>query len=114
MASLSTFVSSVESAAVLIKEWNFAAVGPSGQPERRAVTVEAISELFRGRPLARTGWTLQYESASPLERAEGNGSAASPDTTSATAANTAGDASPLEAAAPVAEPVEPASSAPVP
>lgn len=92
IAALAPFVTAVESAAHLIKAWNYALPGADGQPVRQPITPETVAELFRGRPVARAGWTLQYETASPLERAEGNVFAASPDTTSATAANTAGAA----------------------
>lgn len=111
IASLSPFVSAVESAAALIVDWNYAVADGRRQPVKAAVTPETVAQLFRGRPLARSGWTLQYEAASPLERAEGNVFAASPDTTSATAATTAGDApapDPAAAGAASAEPEGPA------
>ncbi|NBB65300.1 hypothetical protein GVN18_39235, partial [Pseudomonas sp. ODNR1LW] len=92
VAALAPFVTAVESATHLIKAWNYAVLDETGRAVRAPIEAETIAELFRGRPVARAGWTLQYETASPLERAEGNGFAASPDTTSATAANTAGAA----------------------
>lgn len=113
-ASLATFVSAVESAGVLITDWNLAVQARGEAPVKQPVTVETIAELFRGRPSARAGWVLQYDTASPLERAEGNGSAASPDTTSATAANTAGDAPQREAAAAAAASDAQESSVPAP
>ena len=93
IAALAPFISAVESASLLVTDWNLAYPDAEGRPVKAPLSPDAIAELFRGRPLARAGWNLQYETVSPLERAEGNVSAASPDTTSATAANTAGDAS---------------------
>lgn len=99
VAALAPFVTAVESGAHLIKAWNYARLDEAGQPVRAPIDAETVAELFRGRPVARAGWTLQYETASPLERAEGNVFAASPATTSATAANTAEAASdPAQAA----------------
>ncbi|HCQ52685.1 MAG TPA: hypothetical protein DIV82_00295 [Brevundimonas diminuta] len=99
---------------MLIADWNLAIAAEGREPVKQAVSVEAIAELFRGRPNARAGWVLQFDTASPLERAEGNGSAASPDTTSATAANTAEDARRPEAGAAAAASAEPGSSVPAP
>ena len=113
-ASLATFVSAVESAGVLVTDWNLAIAVDGGKPVKQDVNVEAIAELFRGRPNARAGWVLQYDTASPLERAEGNGTAASPDTTSATAANIAEGAQRPGAAAAGAASGGPGSSAPAP
>jgi|GEM_PF-2484108 len=114
LAALGGFISAVESGAHLIEAWNLAIVGADGKPERVPVTAEAVAELFRGRPAARAGWTLQYDNASPLDRAEGNGFAASPATTSATAANTAGDAPSGRPDAVEAASDQPGSSAPAP
>lgn len=113
LAALSPFIAAVESAALLVQDWNYGRMGPEG-PEKVPVSPEAIAELFRGRPLARAGWTLQYDTVSPLERAEGNDFAASPDTTSAMAATTAGAASPSAADAAGAAPAEPGNTAPAP
>lgn len=114
VAQLAPFITAVESAAHLIKGWNYATLDASGTAVRAPVTAANIAELFRGRPLARSGWMLQFETVSPLERAEGNVFAASPDTTSATAANTAGDASPQRAPAPGAAGDGRGNSAPAP
>ncbi len=88
ISALSPFIAAVESAAQLFKDWNLGFAGPDGRVLKEALSPQAIAELFRGRPLARAGWMLQYDGVSPLERAEGNVSAASPNTTSAMAANT--------------------------
>lgn len=114
VAALAPFVTAVESAAHLIKAWNYARLDEAGRPQRAPIDAETVAELFRGRPVARAGWTLQYETASPLERAEGNGFAASPATTSATAANIAGAASDPAPAAPGAGSDAPADPAPAP
>ena len=114
IASLAPLISAVESAALLITDWNVAYPDSEGRPIKAARTPEAFAELFTGRPLCRAGWTLQYETVSPLERAEGNVSAASLDTTSATAANTVGDAPRPEAGAAGAASDEPARPVPGP
>lgn len=113
LAGLAPFIAAVESATLLVKDWNYARMGDDG-PEKVPVSAEAIAELFRGRPLARSGWTLQYDTVSPLERAEGNGFAASPNTTSATAATTAGAASQSEAPAAGEAPAAQDDTAPAP
>lgn len=112
VAALSPFVSAVESAAALITDWNYALAGDP--PSKVEITPQTIATLFRGRPAARSGWVLQYEGASPLERAEGNGSAASPDGTSATAANTVRDASGQDPDAAGAASAAPAAPVPEP
>ena len=114
VAQLAPFITAVESAAHLITAWNYATLNADGQPVRVPINAGTIAELFRGRPSARSGWMLQFETVSPLERAEGNVFAASPNTTSATAAPTAGDVSPQKAPAPGAGGGEPGSSAPAP
>lgn len=115
LAGLSPFIAAVESATLLVQDWNYGRAGADGRPpEKIPVSAEAIAELFRGRPLARAGWTLQYDTVSPLERAEGNGFAASPNTTSATAATTAGGASRSEAPAAGAAPAVQDDTAPAP
>lgn len=114
LAGLAPFVAAVESATLLVDDWNYGRQAAGGEPEKVPVSAEAIAELFRGRPLARSGWTLQYETVSPLERAEGNGFAASPDTTSATAATTAGAASPSAADAAGEAPAAQDDTAPAP
>lgn len=114
VAQLAPFITAVESAAHLIVAWNYATLNADGQPVRAPVNAATIAELFRGRPSARSGWMLQFETVSPLERAEGNVSAASPNTTSATAAPIAEGVSLQKAPVPGEAEGEPGSSAPAP
>jgi hypothetical protein len=114
IAALTPFITAIESAALLVVDWNYAIRDPDGAVAKVAITPETIAELFRGRPLARSGWNLQYETVTPMERSEGNVSAASPDTTSATAANTAEGASRAEADAAAAVSAAPAVPVPEP
>lgn len=91
IASLTPLVSAIESASMLWTDWNLGDETPEG-PVKASLDVARIAELLRGRPNARAAWAIHLDNAGPLDRAEGNGSAASPVTSTDGAANTAGDA----------------------
>ncbi len=93
VAHLVPLITAIETATALIVDWNYARPDGAGGFEKAPISVEVVSELFRGRPRVRQAWLIHLDNVSPMERVEGNASAASPSTTSATAANTVGDAS---------------------
>lgn len=88
VGTLAPLISSIESAVHLWTDWNVGDVGPDG-PVARPLSVETIAAFLRGRPRARAAWNVHLDNASPMDRAEGNGSAASPNTSTGEAANTA-------------------------
>lgn len=113
VSAMAPLVTGIEGAFLLWTDWNLGEVGPDGKAVKVPLTVERIAELFRGRPRVRTAWNVHLDAASPMDRAEGNVYAASPDTTTDAAATTAGDA-PAEAhPAPGASAADPEPSAPV-
>lgn len=93
MPGLARLLTSVETAAHLWRDWNFA----ERDPESGEVTVLPLDRPNILRvledPQIRVVWTANLEAASPLGRDEGNASAASPSGTTAQAATTATDAS---------------------
>lgn len=92
LLALSRLVSSVETAMLLWKDWNFAEV-PKGN--KKAVKLELTpANVLRLLEDAgcRAAWLAHYDNASPLERAEGNESAVSPDGSTGAAATGADDA----------------------
>lgn len=93
VAGLSRIVVAVESAVLLWKDWNIAdpGEGEGGTPVKRPMTAANIAALLGDQNL-RAAWMMHLDDASPMERAEGNVSAASPTTTSGEAATTAGAA----------------------
>jgi hypothetical protein len=89
LLALSRLVSSVETAKLLWRDWNFAEV-PKGKkdPVKLALTPANILRLLEDAG-CRAAWLAHFDNASPLERAEGNGSAASLTGSTASAANSA-------------------------
>lgn len=94
LPALARLLTAVEAAAHHWKAWNYAEdvkVGdtPPGQilPLTRANIFRCLTD-----PQVRQLWMAYFDSVSGLERAEGNGSAASPNGTTARAATTAEDA----------------------
>lgn len=73
LSALAPFITAVESATVLLVDWNLALPDADGNPVKVTLEPEAIAEAFRGRPMARAGWNLQHEAVSPWDRAEGKG-----------------------------------------
>lgn len=92
LPGLARLIASVETAAELWVDWNFAELNDEGQPEVLPLTRANIVRLLEDQQI-RLVWNAHLESASPLERDEGNGFAASPGGTTAEAANTADNAS---------------------
>lgn len=112
---LAVFITAVESARVLWRDWNYAKEPPAGeQPVKAPLDLEHIVEVLSV-PHFRSAWNIHLDMASPLERAEGNGSGASPNTSSdvtAEAPTTATGADESTPPAPVASLAEPDGSAP--
>lgn len=94
VSALAPLIAAIEGAVHLITDWNFAEIGPDG-PVKAPITVETVARLFAGRPAVRAAWSVHLDNASPLDRVEGNVSAASPNTNMDEAANTA-EAAPSE------------------
>lgn len=111
---LSLFITAVESAQLLWKDWNFA-LQPDEGPAVKAPLDLAHILIVLGKPAHRQAWNIWLDVASPLERAEGNGSGVSPNTSSDVteeAPTTAGDASSETPPAPEAAPDPADNSAP--
>lgn len=92
MPGMARLIASVETAAELWVDWNFAELDEEGQPQILPLTRANIVRLLEDQQI-RMVWNANLEAASPLEREEGNGSAASPAGTTAEAATTADNAS---------------------
>lgn len=107
--ALGRIATAVEFAVLLWREWTYSRAGVD--EGAAPLTPEVIGELLAD-PHIRAAWMMQLDAASPLERAEGNGSGASPNGSSAEAPNTAPAAPASEAPAPTDGPAEPAGSAP--
>lgn len=104
------YVTAVESAVALWRDWNFALQPLDGSaPVKAPLDLENIARVMKN-PRIRAAWNVHLDQASPLERAEGNGSGASLNTSSdgtGEAPNTAGDA---QGPTPPAPEVDPAST----
>lgn len=111
---LASFITAVESARLLWKDWNFALQPAEGPPVKAPLDLQHIL-IVLGKPAHRQAWNIWLDVASPLERAEGNGSGVSPNTSSDVteeAPITAEDASSETLPVQRAEPDQPESSAP--
>lgn len=108
------FVTAVESARALWRDWNFALQPAEGEPVKAPLDLDHIAKLLSVTSF-RSAWNLHLDLASPLDRAEGNGFGASLNTNSdatGEAPNTAADASEPAPPAPEAGPAAADSSAP--
>lgn len=92
LLGLARLIASVETAAELWVDWNFAELDEAGQPQILPLTRANIVRLLEDQQI-RLVWNAHLEAASPLERDEGNVSAASPNGNTAEAATTADSAS---------------------
>lgn len=110
IGALARVVTAMETAFLLWRDWTAAHV-VDGEVERRPLTAAHIAEVLLDQNL-RMAWLIHLDAASPLERAEGNGSGASPNGSSAEAPNTAPDAPETRGPVPEASPAERAGSAP--
>ncbi len=110
IGALARVVTAMETAFLLWRDWT-AAHEVDGRIERRPLTEAHIAEVLLDQNL-RMAWLVHLDAASPLERAEGNGSGVSPNGSSEEAPNTAEAASGAEAPAPAAAEAEPAISVP--
>lgn len=109
---LSRLIVSVETAFHLWRAWNFAEIDKkSGQAVVLELNRTNIARLLEDQQV-RAVWSAQLEMASPLERDEGNGSAVSPNGTTATAATSAPNVESSTAPAPAGAATTPEISAP--
>lgn len=102
LSALARIIAAVESAALLWKDWNYAEFppvpkgqerDPDAQPVKQKLTRDKICRVLSD-PQVRAAWLVHLDGVSPLERDEGNVSAASLNGTTAEAANTAKAAPP--------------------
>jgi len=89
VSALARIITAVESAALLWKDWNYAEVPTGGgEPVKQKLTRDKLARVLSDSQI-RGAWLVHLDQASPLERAEGNVSAASLNGSSEEAANTA-------------------------
>lgn len=120
LSALARIIAAVESAMVLWTDWNygeFPAVPPGQTPDPAAVAVK--QKLTRDKVCTvlsdtnvRSAWLIHLDQASPLERAEGNGSAVSLNGNTAEAATTAKAAPSSTSPVPEESPTQTAPTAP--
>ncbi|WP_156396214.1 hypothetical protein [Caulobacter sp. Root343] len=112
LPGLSRLIISVETAFHLWRDWNFAEVDPATkQPVVLELNRTNIARLLEDQQV-RAVWGAHLEAASPLERDEGNGSAASPTGTTAKAATSAPNVESSTDPAPAGGETTPETSAP--
>lgn len=110
ISAMARMVVAMESAILLWKDWNKGEL-VGGEPVRSELSPQAIAETLAD-PNIRAAWMVHLDAASPLERPEGNGSAASPGTTSGAAATIAEAVSSATGPAPGGSPAEQENSVP--
>lgn len=116
--AISKIITACETARVLWRDWNYALVTDEGaEPVKAELTPANIAQLLVSDEGVRAAWNVHLDAASPLERAEGNGSGASPNTSSAEAPSpeappSAGTAPSATSPAPADSPTDPDGSAP--
>ena len=112
VAALARVVTAIEAAIRLWKDWNYAEPdAETGEAVKLPLTPANIAHVLSSANL-RAAWMIHLDAASPVERAEGNGSAALPSITSGEAADTATGAESETTPAAGAFPDEPDASAP--
>lgn len=120
LSALARIIAAVETAMVLWRDWNYAEYPPSadGQgpdlsaaPVKQKLTRDKVCRVLSD-PAVRGSWLTHLDHVSPLERAEGNVSAASLNGSSAEAATIAEAAPPSTSPVPEASPDPTESSAP--
>lgn len=111
VAALARTITAIESAIRLWRAWNYAEVDEAGAPAVVAMTPEAIAHVLSSANL-RAAWMVQLDAHGPVERAEGNVYAASADTSSDGAADTAPTAQEPTSPAPAEDPDAADASAP--
>lgn len=120
LSALARIIAAVETAMVLWTDWNYAEFEPvsGGQgdalgsvPVKQKLTRDKVCRVLSD-PVVRAAWLTHLDQVSPLERAEGNVSAASLNGNTAEAATIAEAAPPTTSPVPEASPDPTESSAP--
>jgi hypothetical protein len=113
VAALARVVTAIEAAIRLWKDWNYAEPdAETGEAVRSPLNPETIAHVLSSANL-RAAWMIHLDAASPVERAEGNVFAVSPDTISGEAADTVATAESETTPAAADSPEKPDGSAPL-